>query len=118
MGYQNSTFLLAVYGCIDTTSRRLLWLRIWVGNSNPKLIGLWYLEYLYENRVMPSILRLNKGTKTGVMATMHAFLHRNHNDMDPTQTVIFGPSTSNQVCVRYCHYFATTFCSVVNISTV
>ena len=115
MGYQNSTFLLAVYGCIDTASRRLLWLLIWVSNSNPKLIGLWYLEYLYENRVMPSILRLDKGTKTGVMATMHAFLHRNHNDMDPAETVIFGPSTSNQVCVRYCQ--CLPFCSVVNIST-
>lgn len=28
MGYQISTFLLAVYGCLDTTSRKLLWLRI------------------------------------------------------------------------------------------
>ena len=26
MGYQNSTYPLAVYGCIDTTSRKLLWL--------------------------------------------------------------------------------------------
>ena len=33
MGYQNCTFPLAVYGCIDTTSRKLLWLRIWVTNS-------------------------------------------------------------------------------------
>ena len=29
MGYQNSTFPLAVYGWIDTASRKVLWLRIW-----------------------------------------------------------------------------------------
>jgi hypothetical protein len=99
MGYQNSTFPLAVYGCIDSASRKLLWLRIWVSNSNPKVIGRWYLDYLYESRVMPSILRLDKGTETGIMATMHSFLRRNHGDMDASDTVIYGPSTSNQVSV-------------------
>ena len=44
MGYKNSTFPLAVYGVIDTASRRLLWLRAWVTNSNPIIVGRWYLE--------------------------------------------------------------------------
>ena len=26
MGYQNSTFSVAIYGCLDTASRKLLWL--------------------------------------------------------------------------------------------
>lgn len=99
MGYQNSTFPLAVYGCIDTASRKLLWLRIWVTNSNPKIIGRWYLDYLYETRILPSMLRLDKGTETGIMATMHAYLRKNHGDMNPIDTVIYGPSTSNQVSV-------------------
>ena len=86
MGYQNSTFPLAIYGCIDSASRKLLWLRIWVSNSDPKIIGRWYLDYLYESRILPSILRLDKGTETGIMATMQAFLHRNHRDMDPGDT--------------------------------
>ena len=46
MGYQNSTFPLAVYGCIDSASRKLLWLRAWVSHSDPKII--WYMDYLYE----------------------------------------------------------------------
>ena len=29
MGYQNSTYPLAVYGCIYTASRKVLWLRVW-----------------------------------------------------------------------------------------
>ena len=78
MGYQNSTFPLAIYGCIDTATRKLLWLRIWVSNSDPNLIGRWYLEYSYEARVISSFMRLDKGTGTEVMATTHAFLRRGH----------------------------------------
>ena len=98
MGYQNWTFPLAVYGCIDTASRKLLWLRVWDSNSRPELIGRWYLEYLYESRIMPAYLRIDKGTETGIMATMQAYLRRNDNTLDdPTDSVIYGPSTSNQV---------------------
>jgi hypothetical protein len=43
------------------------------------------------------MLRVDKGTETGVMATTHAFLRINHGDMDPHETVVYGPSTSNQV---------------------
>ena len=93
-------FPLAVYGCIDTASRKLLWLRVWVTNSNPKVVGRWYLEYLYESRVMPSILRLDKGTETGIITTMHAFLRQSHCDMDPCDTVIYASSTSNQVSLE------------------
>ena len=28
MGYQNSAFSIAIYGCIDTASRKLLWLSL------------------------------------------------------------------------------------------
>ena len=97
MGYQNSTYPLAIYGCIYTASRKLLWLRIWVSNSDPRVIGRWYLEYLYETRTMASYLRMDRGTETGILATMHAFLRRHHGDVDPLATVIYGPSTSNQV---------------------
>ena len=100
MGYQNSTFPLAIYGCIDTASRKILWLKIWVSNSNPQLVGRWYLEHLYESRVLSSYMRLDKGTETGTMATMHAYLHQfNAAITNPCDTVIYGPSTSNQVCI-------------------
>ncbi|XP_067040998.1 uncharacterized protein [Acropora muricata] len=95
MGYQNSTFPLAVYGCMDTATRKLLWLKVWV--SNPKFIGRWYLKHLYGTKIISAMLRVDKGTETEPRATMHAFLRRHHNDMDPHETVIYGPSTSNQI---------------------
>jgi len=98
MGFQNSTFPIAVYGCIDTASRKILWLRVWTTNSRPEIIGHWYLEYLYECRKLPCFLRMDKGTETGIMATMQCYLRQGHDDLeDPTDSVIYGPSTSNQV---------------------
>ena len=103
-GDQNSTFPLAVYGCLDTCSRKLLWLQIWTSNSDPDLIGRWYLEYLYELKVMASYIRIDKGTETGTMATMHAVLHRNDEDItDASDTVLYGSSTSNRVSENQLH---------------
>jgi hypothetical protein len=43
------------------------------------------------------MIRVDKGTGTVEMVTMHAYLRQNHQDMDPNETVIYGPSTANQV---------------------
>jgi hypothetical protein len=107
MGFQKDTFPVGVYGCIDTASRKLLWLRVWTGNSDPNLIGRFYLDYLYESRMIASKIRIDKGTETGKMATLHAFLRRHHGDMDPLDTVIYGPSTANQVFIL--HTFINVF---------
>ncbi|XP_057308987.1 uncharacterized protein LOC130647223 [Hydractinia symbiolongicarpus] len=98
MGYQNATFPIAVYGCIDTSSRKLLWLKTWISNSKPEIVAKWYLEYLYQTRTLPAYIRIDKGSETVILSTMHAYLRRNHNDLeDATDSVIYGPSTSNQV---------------------
>ena len=46
---------------------------------------------------MAAMLRVDRGTETGVMATLHSFLRRHHGDMDPSDSVVYGPSTENQV---------------------
>ena len=67
MGFQNSTF--PFYGCVDTASRKLMWLKIWTSNSNRNFIGKWYIEALRTH-----YLRLDKGTETTTMSTtMHIF---------------------------------------------
>lgn len=99
MGFRNSTFPLAIYGCIDTASRKLLWIRCWTSNSDPRLPARWYIEHLLEEKTIASNIRLDKGTETGKLATIHAYLRGlNENSLnDPTSTVYYGPSTSNQV---------------------
>ena len=39
MGYQNSTFLLAIYGCLDIFSRKIMVFTMCDVNSEPMLIG-------------------------------------------------------------------------------
>ena len=43
MGFQKNTFPLAIYGCIDTASRKIF-LKIWTSNSNPIFVGRWNFE--------------------------------------------------------------------------
>eukprot|EP00112_Aurelia_sp_Birch-Aquarium-sp1_P007258 Seg1790.5 transcript_id=Seg1790.5/GoldUCD/mRNA.D3Y31 product="hypothetical protein" protein_id=Seg1790.5/GoldUCD/D3Y31 len=97
MGFEKGTFPLAIYGCIDTATRKIMYLKVWTGNSDPKLIGRWYFDFVMENEYIPAKLRIDKGTERGEMATIHAFLRQGHGDMDPADTVIYGPSTSNQI---------------------
>ena len=101
MGYQRDTFPIAIYGCIDTASRKLLWIKVWTSNSNPELVGCWYFEHLYESWILARVLRIDKGTETGNLATIHAFLRQRYCDMEPKDTVVYGPSTANQVSESY-----------------
>ena len=98
MGYQNSTFPLAVYGMMDQASRKILFLKCWTSNSDPRLIGRWYIDYLLENRTLAANVRIDCGTETGKLASIHAFLRSKVGDLeDPMDSIVFGPSTSNQV---------------------
>ena len=50
MGFMNSTFPLAVYGLQDAFSGYILYLKLWTRNSDPKLIGRWYMDHLYSTK--------------------------------------------------------------------
>jgi hypothetical protein len=97
-GYQNSTFTICIYGCLDTFSRKILFLFVCYSNSDPRIVGKKYLEYLYQEQIMPSYLRIDKGTETGKMATVHVYLVNKYEVMeDAVQAIIHGPSTSNKI---------------------
>ena len=57
MGFQKSTFPLAIYGCTDTASRKILFLKVWTSNSNPVFVGQWYFEYLFKSKILPYYIR-------------------------------------------------------------
>ena len=101
MGFQKSTFLLAVYGCMDTASRKILFLKVWTSNSYPVFVGRWYFEYLYKSKILPNYIRIDKATETATLSTMHAYLSVLQTDVltegEACERVMYGPSTSNQV---------------------
>eukprot|EP00795_Rhopilema_esculentum_P005656 gene5655-10889_t len=89
MGFQNSTFPLAIYGCLDTFSRKIIFLNVWTGN--PLVIGKFFMVYLNKAKIIPNYIRIDKGTETGVMAAMHTYLRSKTGDLeDPTESVIYG----------------------------
>ena len=73
MGYQSSTFPLAVYECMDTASQKLLFIWAWTSNNNPVYPSRWYFEHLYESKTLPDHIRIYKGSETTIMASMQGF---------------------------------------------
>ena len=98
-GYQNWTFPIGIYGCLDTFSRKILFLSVLYSNSNPNVIGRKYFEFLYEYKHMPRFIRLDKGSETGKMATMQVYLtNQLNNDLtDPNDSIIYGKSPTNKI---------------------
>ena len=95
MGYQNSTLPIAVYGCIDTCSRKMLWAKVWI--------------YLYKARTTANKLRLDKGSETGVMA-LNALL-------SPTAAWGHGSSGDSHVwAINFQSSMCTHFCDAVFFS--
>ena len=99
VGYHSSTFPIAIYACIDTANRKLIWLKVWTTNSEPLFVGKWYLQSLLETGILPNYIHLDKGTETTTMSTIQACLRSQQGNLeDPTDSILFSPSPSNQVC--------------------
>ena len=97
-GYQNWTFPLGVYGCMDTFSRKIVFLLVFFSNSDPNVIGKRYLKYLFKIKMLPNALRVDRGTETGKLTTIQAHLADKLEIFeDPMNSVVFGPSTSNKI---------------------
>ena len=73
MGYQRSAFPHSVYGCINTASHKVIWTYC-TDKCDPKRIARWYFDYLFDKRIETARLRIDKGSETGDIATMHTFL--------------------------------------------
>ena len=73
MGYQTSTFPLAVYWCMDTAIQKLLFIWAWTSNNSPVYPGRWYFEYFYESKTLPDHRRSDKGSEATIMPIKQAF---------------------------------------------
>ena len=62
------------------------------------MIKLLCITIYFFHIVISKHLRLDKGTETGDMATIHAFIRQQNGDNEEgADTVHYGPSTSNRV---------------------
>ena len=72
-----------------------LFVKVRTSNSNPNF------EYLYKSKILPNYIRIDKGTETATLSTMHTYLSNLQADVlteeEACERVIYGLSTSNQV---------------------
>ena len=72
--FQNLTIPVAIYSALGTFSRRILYSLVWESNSDPKIVGQRYIKYLQESERMSAYIRIDRGTETGKLTTVYAFL--------------------------------------------
>ena len=88
---------LPIHGCIDGFSRRVIWLKLRMSNNDPKVIGKLFKDAVIEAGGCPSILRADRGTENGIMASGQCFLRRIGTDsFAGLKAHRFGSSHSNQ----------------------
>ncbi|XP_059930116.1 uncharacterized protein LOC132473851 [Gadus macrocephalus] len=90
-------FGIAISGCIDGYSRRLMWLSSDSTNNNPAVIARYYLQCVSNCGVVPARLRTDCGTENGDMAAIQCSLREDHTDeFAGPLSHMYGTSTANQ----------------------
>ena len=89
-----------VHGCIDGFSQRILWLKLTKSNNYPRIIGDFFLNAIQERDGCPTLIRTDRGTENGIMATVQCFLRRNDtHSQSGINAHRYGSSHSNQ-CIE------------------
>lgn len=89
-------FGIAISGCIDGFSRKVMWLRIGSSNNDPGIFVYHYLQCVSE-LVVPARLRTDCGTESGTMVAIHCALRAQHtDDFAGALSHMYGTSTANQ----------------------
>ncbi|KAK2810384.1 hypothetical protein Q5P01_000407 [Channa striata] len=86
---------ICVNGCIDGFSRKIIWLNAYTTNSDPKLIGGYYMESVQRLGGCPRVVRGDLGTENGYVRGFQRFLRPTQPD-DPLDSYLEGASTANQ----------------------
>ncbi|XP_030612236.1 uncharacterized protein LOC115799291 [Archocentrus centrarchus] len=90
-------FGLALSGCIDGFSRRMMWLVCGATNNNPSVIALNYINCVKSLGVIPMRLRTDLGTENGTLAAIQCTLRHAHTDYYAgSSSHSYGSSTGNQ----------------------
>lgn len=76
-----------------------IWKASWLNLIASACIDANFLNFLSPLTVISQHLRLDRGSETGIMATIHAYLRQTDEDVGAANTVHYGPSTNNKVII-------------------
>ena len=86
---------LCISGCICGFSRKIIWLKAYNTNNNPRIIGGYYLEAVSDLGGCPRFVRGDFGTENGHVSAFQSFL-RHDRETENQQSFMYGASTTNQ----------------------
>ncbi|XP_061885060.1 uncharacterized protein LOC133635791 [Entelurus aequoreus] len=89
-------FGICINGCIDGFSRKIIWMNAFTTNSDPTVIGGYYMEAVKKLGGCPRIVRGDRGTENVKVRDFQRFLRRNIHDGSGIDSYIEGASTANQ----------------------
>ena len=92
-------FGLAIHGCIDGWSRKILWLYVTRSNNCPHNIATYYLDAIEKYGGCPVKLVTDLGTENGIMASLQCFFR------DDLGCHTYVPSPRNQRIEGWWSYF-------------
>lgn len=86
---------LCINSGIDGFSRKLIWLNTYNTNSDPRVVGGYYMNAVQSLHGCPVIVRSDPGTENTTIRDCHRYLLR---DVDPDGAFVYlsGCSTANQ----------------------
>lgn len=88
---------ICINGCIDGFSRKILWVKANCTNSDPKIIGAYYLQTVESIGACPAVIRADRGTENVVVEALQKFFRRNCNDsFCADKSFMYGASHHNQ----------------------
>jgi hypothetical protein len=88
-----------IHGCIDSWSRKILWLHVIRSNNHPDIIATYYLNAVEEFGGCPVDLVTDLGTENGTMAATQSFFR------DDANSHRYVPSPWNQRIEAWWGYF-------------
>ncbi|KAL1276985.1 hypothetical protein QQF64_023658, partial [Cirrhinus molitorella] len=88
---------ICINGCIDGFSRKFMWLNAASTNSDPRVIGGYFVEPLEHLGGFPRLVRTDMGTENVVVRDIQRYLRRKDDDERAAEhSYITGTSTANQ----------------------
>jgi hypothetical protein len=87
---------LAIHGCIDGFSRKIIWLNVYHTNNDPKVVAGYFLDAVSDHGGCPRIVRGDAGTENVNVKRIQEELMGSSRPGRATASYITGKSTSNQ----------------------
>lgn len=90
---------ICISGCIDGFSRKILWLKAAYSNSNPRIIGGYFLETVKKLEGYPQSIRTDMGTENVRVEQIQKYFHGvmdNDGNSSVLPPFLYGSSHANQ----------------------